>query len=125
LINDPILSWDGGKMWELVDDWHVKVGVDEFIIGAGFRFDLASIPRILWVVPGFAPFELSTAAPLLHDFIYKYKGWPEAGKGYRITRRTADRYFRIIMAEEGVGRVRRLLAWLAVRVGGYLSWRQL
>ena len=111
-------------MWELVDDWEVTVEDLTVLISAGFTFDLASIPRILWVVPGFAPFELSTAAPLLHDFLYKHKGFPEAGD-LSVSRRQADRFFRILMKEEGVGRVRRLLAWLAVRVGGYLSWRTL
>ena len=121
-LTDPILSWTGGDLWVLAKDWSVSVDGRTFKIPEGFTFDLASIPRLMWVVPGFAPFELSTAAPLLHDFIYRYRGLMPVG--VIIYRAQADRFFRLIMAEEGVGRVRRNLAWLAVRVGGWISWRR-
>lgn len=39
-----------------------------------FRFDLASLPREAW--PLIAPFELSIAAPLLRDYLYRSGGAP-------------------------------------------------
>ena len=48
----------------------------------------------------------------------------EAVAPYRTFKRSdADRYFRLVMKEEGIGRTRRTLAWLAVRLGGFFSWR--
>lgn len=133
-MTNPVLAWLDGKLWELIgtelDDgtvipnWSITVDGFDIDVPSGFVFDLASIPRIMWVVPGFAPFELSTAAPLLHDFIYRHHG-VLVRNGLIVSRATADRYFRLIMAEEGVGRIRRTLAWLAVRLGGWFSWRQI
>ena len=123
---DPILQWLDGKLWTLEEDWSYSVNGSVITVPKGFVFDLASIPRILWIVKGFAPFELSTAAPLIHDYIYNHKGaLPGVSlDAYRLFKRSeADRYFRLIMKDEGVGAIRRTLAWLAVRLGGFFSWR--
>lgn len=127
--NDPSLQWLDGKLWELEHDWCSTAAMDTIIcVPEGFVFDLASIPRLLWVIKGFAPFELSTAAPLVHDYLYKYKGvLPIDSLGpdsYRLFKRSqTDKLFRLIMKAEGVGTIRRTLAWLAVRLGGFFSWR--
>jgi hypothetical protein len=92
-------------------------------IPAGFYFDLASIPRPLWWL--MAPFELSLAAPLLHDFLYRYKGNPPNGAVVprrTYTRAEADALFKDVMHREGVSRWRRTLAYAAVRAAGGLSW---
>ena len=124
--NEPTLTWHSGKMWLLDEDWNFEALGSTITIPRGFVWDLASIPRIFWIVKGFAPMELSTAAPLLHDFLYVWEGLPPADSvnPYRAySRSEADRLFRLIMKAEGVGRARRTLAWLAVRLGGYFSWR--
>ena len=61
--------------WFLVEDWALwcREGDWEVTVPAGFRFDLASIPRLLWPVVG--PFELSIDAPLFHDACYQYGGF--------------------------------------------------
>jgi len=92
-------------------------------VPAGFRFDLASVPRLFW--PLVAPFELSIAAPLLHDFLYRHAGAPPPGAALparRYARRDADRLFREVMAAEGVAAWRRYAAWAAARAFGAPSW---
>lgn len=97
--------------WILMDPWECRVNGVGVSVPAGFRFDLASIPRILW--PLVAPFELSIAAPLVHDYLYRTQ---------TTTRRAADRFFRVIMEEERVGWLRRWAAWFGVRAFGWLAW---
>jgi hypothetical protein len=93
-------------------------------VPAGFRFDLSTVPRALWWL--IAPFELSVAAPLLHDFLYLHRGKPPAGSvkpPRTYTRAEADRIFFEIMRAEGVSPWRRMLGYLAVRVFGRRDWR--
>lgn len=99
---------------------------DGFVITVpeGFATDLASVPRIVW--PLVSAWDLSFAAPILHDYIYAYRGVLPSGGIYpsdrTFTRRQADRLFAQLMAEEGVVFWRRRLAWLAVRLFGWLPW---
>ena len=121
----PELTYEDG-WWTLEEEYRCPVNGSLLKIPKGFRFDLASIPRLFWVVPGFAPFELSTAAPLVHDYLYRFEGHLPAGQVVpprRFTRREADMYFRLIMKNEGVGVIRRTLAWWGVRLGGWIAWR--
>lgn len=87
----------------------------------GFKFDLASIPRVFWRL--IAPFELSVAAPLVHDYLYRYKGFWALGK-QDLTRAECDRVFFNIMTEEGVVAWRRYFAYWAVRVFGGITWER-
>lgn len=91
-------------------------------IPRGFVFDLASVPRLVW--PLIAPFELSIAAPLVHDWLYRYAGsMPAGGHALRAyTRRDADLLFRRIMERERVPGWRRVLAYAAVRAFGGFAW---
>ena len=111
----------GDREWETLvpvvwNDWR---GGNRFDIPAGYRFDLASVPKGLWWL--IAPFELSTLAPLIHDYIYEHKG---RFRGKHLTRREADRVFLRIMKHEGVGRTRRTLAYWAVRAFGWIYWNR-
>lgn len=92
---------------------HEHVTHREITVAGGFRFDLASIPRALW--PVIAPFELSIAAPLIHDWLYR-------GNDRRYTRSQADRIFRELMQREGVSWWRREAAYVAVRAFGGKAW---
>lgn len=92
---------------------HEHVTHREIEVAAGFRFDLASIPRPLWSL--IAPFELSIAAPLVHDWIYR-------GNDRRYTRAQADRIFRELMKREGISWWRREPAYAAVRAFGGKAW---
>ena len=92
-------------------------------IPAGFNFDLSSIPRLIW--PCIAPFELSVVAPLIHDFIYHYRGkLPRAViEPYRtFSRADTDALFKRIMDAEHVDAWRSTAAYRAVRTFGWLYW---
>ena len=94
-------------------------------IPTGFVTDLASIPRPLWVL--IAPMDLTFAAPILHDYLYQCGGVPPPGGVYpsdvTFTRREADRLFAQLMKEEKIVFWRRHLAWVAVRLFGWATWK--
>lgn len=120
----PILSYVGGRRWRLEADYPYRDAETTITVPQGFEFDLSSIPRLLWGL--IAPFELSVAAPLLHDFLYFHGGRPPAGAVVpaRIYNRAeVDAMFRGIMRKEGVPRWRQLLGYLAVRTFGRHAWR--
>lgn len=111
--------------WRLDADFRWEEGGTRLTVPAGYRFDLASVPRLLWWL--IAPFELSLAAPLVHDFLYRTAGVPppRTVEPHRtFTRAEADRIFCAIMARQGVAGWRLAAAYLAVRVGGVLAWRR-
>ena len=100
------------KRWRLEN----TVTIEGVRIPVGFEFDLASIPRLLW--PLIAPFELSIGAPLLHDYLYVNRGLGQ------FTRKQVDKMFRKVMKDEGIWAWRRWPAYAAVRLLGFLAWRE-
>jgi len=120
----PILSYlQAEKLWHLEKAYVYAAGGHQITVPAGFKFDLASVPRPFWFL--IAPFDLSIAAPLIHDFLYAYRGNPTAGsivppKVY--CRRETDGIFREIMQKEGVAGWRRFFAYWAVRWFGWIPW---
>lgn len=109
----------GEREWELQqpvrwNDWRGRLRVD---IPPGYRFDLASVPRGLWWL--IAPFELSTLAPLVHDYLFEMRGRTPKQK---LSRRQVDRVFLRAMRHEGIPYWRRTLAYLGVRIGGWVRW---
>ena len=58
------------KEWVLQDDYFDSVL--KILIPAGFRYDGASVPRPLWAI--IDPLDLSEAAPLVHDYLYRNAG---------------------------------------------------
>jgi Protein of unknown function (DUF1353) len=123
-LPSPILSYVGVGRWRLEADYPYQDAETTITVPKGFEFDLSSVPRLLWWL--IAPFELSVAAPLLHDFLYFYGGKPPAGVvvPHRIYNRAeVDAMFRGIMRKEGVSAWRRALGYLAVRTFGSGNWR--
>jgi hypothetical protein len=122
----PIVTYIGpGNRWRLEGDYPYQDGRNLITVPGGFLFDLASIPRAFWWL--ISPFELSIAAPLLHDFLYAHKGDPPAGsiEPARVySRKQADQLFREVMKIEGVPAWRRGPAYAAVRSFGWLAWRK-
>jgi hypothetical protein len=121
----PVLTYLGGRHWRLEADYPYKDGPTTITVPSGFRFDLSSVPRVFWSV--IAPFELSIAAPLLHDFLYQTGGKPpdvsiDPPRTY--TRAEVDRMFLTIMRAEGVAMFRATSAYLAVRAFGRPAWRK-
>ena len=126
----PFIIYLGRSQWRLIEDYRFeyrrkkKDTTDTKItVPEDFTFDLASIPRAFWWAT--APFELSIVAPLIHDFLYRYKGHPPDGqilpyRGY--TRKESDRLFRKIMIREGVVPWRYKASYKAVRLLGGVAW---
>ena len=122
----PVVTYIGpGNLWRLEMDYQYQDGSNLITVPEGFEFDLASIPRAFWWLV--SPFELSIAAPLLHDFLYAHKGDPPPGSiepSRAYTRKQADQLFRRVMEFEGVAAWRRGLAYAAVRSFGWIGWKK-
>ena len=111
------------KTWRLEEDYTHQDGLVQITVPDRFEFDLASVPRLLWWL--ISPFDLSVAAPLVHDFLYRHSGEPpnDAVVPPRVyERKEADLLFRRIMKQEGVWLWRRVAAYWAVRSFGVGAW---
>jgi hypothetical protein len=125
--NPLCLTWDNGdKTWIVVYPWFSHLENYHFYIQMGFNTDIASIPRVIWWVPGFAPMELGLDGPVVHDWLYQHGGISnqEDGTVQIITRKEVDNIFRRLMGESGVGWFRRWVAWMWVRCLGWLAWKR-
>lgn len=106
-----------------------------FIVPEGFKYDGASVPRIYWTIVGFLPDGLGRAAALIHDYIYVYKG--KIPKGHLLVkddsgqwveyqgewiRKRADKLFLSLLIKGGVPKIRRNLAYWAVKGFGWYPW---
>jgi len=93
---------------------------------AGYETDLASIPRLFWSI--LAPEELSLAAPLFHDLIYRCGGsLPEDGlnpfDGKLFERKEVDDLFLELMKKAKIPRWKRTAAYWAVRGFAGFAWK--
>jgi hypothetical protein len=120
----PIVSYDVSEgKWRLEAAYGYFDDPNQITVPNQFAFDLASVPRPFWWL--IAPFELSIAAPLLHDFLYRYQGKPPGSAvdpPRTYSRRETDLLFRTIMTQEGVPAWRRAAAYRAVRWFGAAAW---
>lgn len=94
------------------------------LVPAGFKTDLASIPRGLWnVLPKSGPYD---KAAVIHDYLYQTGGrelvLPGKPVGQCIDRGDADGVLKEAMEVCGVGGFRRFTIWSGVRIGGWKSW---
>jgi hypothetical protein len=105
-------------------------------IPAGFIYDGASVPRIVWTISGITPDGLIRAAALVHDWIYFHAGkLPNGSHQYlntdahwsdilgRWRREHADRIFARIMREANVPKSKRRMAYRAVWFFGWFRWK--
>ncbi len=109
--------------WYLTRPLRVLIAEGWVCIPQGFRTDLASIPRLLTIIPGLGRQELSVEAPTFHDWGYRTAGQVE--ENITLSRRRVDQLFHTLMRTHEVGRIRARVAWAAVRVAGCLAWRRL
>lgn len=105
------------KKWILTKDFYYADNLTLIKIPHGFEFDLASIPRFLWVI--IPPFSLSITAPLIHDYLYNKRGIVE-NNTYTLSQ--TDKLFEKLMESEEVPRWKRKSAYIAVRLFGWLYW---
>lgn len=90
-----------------------SVGLATLVVQAGFKTDLASIPRPLWAV--LPPLGKYDAAAVVHDFLYKNNG---------VTRKQADDVLLEAMVVLGVRPTQRWAIYAGVRLGGWCVWNK-
>lgn len=106
---------DGGFPFTLLEDLvyitRLLPGRLTVRIPAGFRTDLASIPRFFWrVLPPIGAYD---KAAVVHDFLYQHNG---------CSREQADAVLLEAMGVLGVGWATRQVIYRGVRLGGWKPW---
>jgi hypothetical protein len=132
MIYQPDIVPVANGKYILRESWSVAVKCGKrdtlIYVHAGFEYDGASVPRLLWTITGYLPDGLHRAAALAHDFLYQYHGRPPLGSVSPIsavfTRAMADKAFFDLMKKAGVGLVARWRMYAAVRAFGWLSWNR-
>lgn len=114
-LNDLILKVIPGSTWQVAEPLFYqdkKYGLIK--VPAGFKTDLASVPRIAWrIVNSSTP---GTRRPaVVHDYIYTQL------TNY-FSRKQADKIFYRALRECGVNYLLANAMYFAVRIGGKSSW---
>lgn len=105
-LGDPVLAPTKEEEWVLHTPFCARVDGELIIVPAGYRTDLASVPRIPLAYLLFGG--RARRAALLHDYLYE----TQAGKEY------ADSVFLAGMKAEGMGWLPRRTMWAAVVLFG-------
>lgn len=85
----------------------------KIIIGPGFVFDGASVPRFLWRVTGH-PLEVPrVACGFAHDWLYRAQV---------VSRKIADLIYRDICLQVGMAEARSNVEYRSLRVFGWVAW---
>jgi|GEM_PF-2817600 len=98
-----------GYQYKTCDAINVDIDGKLLVIPKGYRTDLASVPRALWVVMSPAKSEIM-AASVLHDFLYE--------KDCYYTRKMADDIFYLALLKSETGQYTAAKIYLAVRLFG-------
>lgn len=113
---------DKGKEYLLLKDVEVYTSFDQLIrIPAGFKWDLSSVPRLLWpILPPDGDFEI---AALIHDYLYRTTD--SLGDKY-CTRKEAD-YEMYVWSKATNNkrkwfRIDNWLRWKGVRIFGWIKY---
>jgi hypothetical protein len=116
-LTGPIegITLPGGRIIELTKPFSVQLRNKEIItVPIGFATDYASVPRLFWRL--FPPWDDYSPAAVIHDYIYVVGDRP---------RRKADAIFLELMdGLPDISWLRARIMWLAVRLGGWVGWRQ-
>ena len=118
------------RKWELAANWEYQFSPKErIVVPKGFKFDGASIPRVLWSFLN--PIGLLLIPGLLHDYGYRYRQlWKidedkmeavpfmQDGK-----KKQWDLLFWRVGKQVNGTRIINLFAFLAVYFAGHLAWK--
>lgn len=94
-----------------------STGPREITIPAGFSTDLASIPRPVWSIPGFSPFDRIAKPSILHDGLYS------TSIVHPYTRAESDQILSLGMKDEGENLFIRETVYQMVRWFGGGHWK--
>lgn len=112
-----VLRGVGADTWELVEPLVYRGNRQVFVVPAGFRTDLATVPQVVvWLIARSGRY---TRAAVLHDWLVT----EGIARGV-VTPREADGLFRRVMRELGVPVLRRWLMWTGVRWGALANPRR-
>lgn len=104
----------------VVDVFIPSLGISQRLtVPAGFRTNLASTPRPLWWIPGFAPFGRIERIAALHDWLYSIRcnlPW--------VTQPVSDAILDAGLRADGECWLVRELVWFFVRLYGESHWRK-
>ena len=117
-FTDPLIVKKlAGRIWEIMEPFDYHVGSKDSLrivsVPKGFVTDLASVPRMFWII--FPPDGQYTKAAVIHDFCYFKR---------LFRRRTCDAIFYEAMGVLKVPLWKRWIMHKAVRVGGWVGWRK-
>ena len=124
-INNPAIREvvgvmkNGRQVFELVESLVLHIDVNGLNGGilinvpAGYRTDLASVPRLFWRV--FPPIGPYSRAAIIHDYFYT--------NATGASRFFADSLFREVMRNLDVPPWKRIAMFYAVRIGGAKGWK--
>ena len=117
IIYRPHLEDSRGNVFTVLYPYRVNYGGKTFLIPRGFESDGASVPRLFWRVVFPNSDSHATTAGICHDYIYRMQpeGW---------TREEADRMFLALLVEFGTPVHQALAACHAVRLFGWIAWRE-
>ncbi len=107
-----ILTPRGFKSYELVSDFVQHTSYGEIRVPMGTVTDLASIPRILWMI--LPPFGRYSQAAVVHDYLYK---------SGLFTRKEADKIFKELMLRYGTYKWKANVMYRSVRIFGRGAWK--
>jgi len=102
-----------GRYWILLEDLICQWNEFYIKIPKGFITDFASVPRIFWSF--LPPVGRYIKPAVLHDYLYRYT---------KFNRKICDNIFLETMRDMKVPLYQRLLLYLGVRIGGWISYRK-
>lgn len=109
---------------KLLDQWKTVEGFDLWLpsgdhihVPKNFRYDKASVPRLVWWYLPRDDRSVAVAA-LIHDYLYVTQ---KIGSEW-ILRGTADDIFYDLLRHAGMRWTKAKAAWLGVRAGGWASY---
>jgi hypothetical protein len=106
---------NGFAQWQLIKPlFYMSLSGHPVTVLAGYRTDLASVPRpVWWLVP--RDDQQARRPAVMHDYIY-------TNLTHRFSKAEADRMFYDALLEEGMHKPLAWLMYTAVRIGGRGNW---
>lgn len=122
LVQEP--GWFDRGLWRTVEPVIFKSNRHNVVISipVGFETDLSSVPRFLpltWMLTG----GTNIWAGVVHDFIYHHPVYAaRKGEKEMLPRAVCDDIYDEAGEDQGTPKIRRVLMWAGVRVGGWTAY---
>jgi hypothetical protein len=117
--NKFILKENYNCVWSYKDNSGERKTVD-LVIPAGYEWDGASIPRILWTAWGYYPAGIMLSSSLTHDYLYTNR---QDILGHEITRLHADGLFYLDIVSKQVEPKIAIKMYRGIRLFGWFYWK--